>query len=240
MNHTVLGLSRSSDLAREVLVYLFHGKCAPRETMRGPKRSPIIFALRQQYMHGLNIFSKASQSFKDFVNYLALVPQQRMGLTDPTFETQPEFICYSERGLRKFAESDNLPLGKHAMRSMKDWNLVHAWKKRETWVHVGLSILKTGSLSRWNNFQWSDHQLLQCLHRVYKKKIQPISHGGASRLYNIKDPETWTRRVSSEKEMPDSPPKAKKTTTSPEKSSSRAHFQDLSSDEEVCFHSQTY
>ena len=233
-----IGLSRSSDLAREVLVYLFHGKCAPRETMRGPKRSPIIFALRTQYMHGLNIFSKATQSFQDFIQYLTLVPQQRMGLTDPTFETEPEFICYSERGLRNFASSANHPLGKHAMRSMKDWSQVHAWKKRETWVHVGLTILKTGSLSRWNHFKWSDHQLLQCLHRVFKKKIQPISHGAASGLIKIKDPETWTQ-VSSEKGMSDSAPKSKKT-TSPDKSSSRAHFQDLSSDEEVCFHSQTY
>ena len=168
----VLGLSRSSDLAREVLIYLFHGRCAVRETKRGPKRSPIIFALRTHYMHGLNVFAKAPQSFEKFINYLLLVPQQKMGLTDPKFETTPEFISYAEMGLRQFASGSNLPLGKHAMRSANDWSKVHVWKKRETWVHVGLIILKTGSLSRWNNFKWSDHQLLQCLHRVFKKKIQ--------------------------------------------------------------------
>jgi hypothetical protein len=46
------GLPRSSDLAREVLVYLFHGACAVRQTQRGEKRSSIIFELRRQYMHG--------------------------------------------------------------------------------------------------------------------------------------------------------------------------------------------
>ena len=213
---------------------MFHGRCASRETQRGPKRSPIICALRTQYMHGLNIFSKAAESFQDFTQYLTLVPQQRKGLTDPSFETAPEFVCYSERGLRKFASSDNLPLGKHAMRTKKDWGEVHKWKKRETWVHVGLTILKTGSLSRWNKFKWSDHLLLQSLHRVFKKKIQPISHGGASAMMEIQDPEEWTHRVPSEKEMPHSPLKLKKN-KSAQKSSSRAHFQDLSSDEEVCF-----
>ena len=67
-----------------------------------------------------------------------------------------------------------------------------------------------------------------------QKKIQPISHGGASAMMEIEDPEAWSHRVPSEKEMPDSPPKLKKD-KSAQKSYSRAHFQDLSSDEEVCF-----
>ena len=232
----VLGLSRSSDLAREVLVYLFHGKCPVRETQRGQKRSSIIFELRRQYMHGLNVFSKATLSFQKFVNYLALVPQQKMGLTDPKFETTSEFVVYAELGLRTFAMTSNRPLGKHAMRSAKDWGQVHLWKKRETWVHVGLDILRTGSLSRWTSFKWSDHQLLRGLGRVFKKKILPISDGCASELMSeIEDPPSWKLKNS------------KKSTKSPRTPSSvrdREHtqpsqslFVDLvsSDDDEVCY-----
>ena len=37
------GLARSSDLAREVHVYVFNGNCGVRQSGRGPKRSTIIF-----------------------------------------------------------------------------------------------------------------------------------------------------------------------------------------------------
>lgn len=119
------GLSRSSDLAREVLVYLFHGKCAVRQTKRGDKRSTIIFELRRQYMHGCNIFAKAPKSFAKFINYLALVPAQKMALTDLKFEEARQFCALAELGLRNFALTESRPLGKHAMRSGEDWEKVH-------------------------------------------------------------------------------------------------------------------
>ena len=37
------GLARTSDLARENLIYLFNGACEQRQSKRGPKRSTIIF-----------------------------------------------------------------------------------------------------------------------------------------------------------------------------------------------------
>ena len=70
MWNTRLGLSRSSDLVREVLVYLFHGKCVLHQTQRGKKRSTIIVELRRQHVHGLSIFSKSTQSFSKHVNYV--------------------------------------------------------------------------------------------------------------------------------------------------------------------------
>ncbi len=186
-------------------------------------------------MHGCNIFNKATQSFKKFIDYLALVPQQKMGLTDHKFETTTQFIAYAEIGLRNFAMSSNRPLGKHAMRSPKDWELVHKWKKRETWVHVGLSILRTGSLSRWTSFKWSDHLLLAALHRVFKKKILPMTNGDASSLFGdiIKDPDTWDEPK--RKESKKSPSQKQMVSTSQTPQSSQTHFVCLvSSDDEVC------
>ena len=71
-------------------------------------------------MHGLNVFSKAPKSFSKLINYLTLVPEQKMGLTDPKFATSAKFRACAELGLRKFAQNGNGPLGKHAMRAPED------------------------------------------------------------------------------------------------------------------------
>ena len=75
-------------------------------------------------MHGLNMFCKAKQSFQKLVDYLDLVPEQKMGLTDAKFATSAKFRAFVELGLRTFALSGNKPLGKHAMRSPQDWEQV--------------------------------------------------------------------------------------------------------------------
>ena len=75
-------------------------------------------------MHGLNMFSKAKQSFQKLMDYLELAPEQNMGLTDPKFATSAKFRGFAELGLRTFALTGNRPLGKHAMRSPQDWEQV--------------------------------------------------------------------------------------------------------------------
>ena len=119
------GLARSSDHAREILVYLFHGSGTLTQTLRGEKTHTIIFEIRKQYMHGLNIFGKASQSFDKLIEYLTIFPAQKMGLTDPKFKVSKKFKAYAEVGLRKLGTLPNTPLGKNAMKSAKHWEQVN-------------------------------------------------------------------------------------------------------------------
>ena len=76
-------------------------------------------------MHGLNVFGKASQSFDKFIEYLTVVPAQKIGLTDHKFKVSSEFVAYSELGLQKIGTLQDSPLGKHAMKSPKHWEQVH-------------------------------------------------------------------------------------------------------------------
>ena len=78
-------------------------------------------------MHGLNIFGKSSQSFDKLIEYLTIVPAQKIGLTDPKFKVSNEFKAYAELGLRKLG---TLPKKIEEMRlSLADegeikWNMI--------------------------------------------------------------------------------------------------------------------
>ena len=118
------GISETSDLARSVQVYMFHGKCAPRQTSRGVKQSSIIFELRRTYMHGLNAFTNLTKYFNDIVEYLAQNPGQKLALADHKHKATNTFIALWEVGLRKCALARNSPLGKNAMETPRTWDEV--------------------------------------------------------------------------------------------------------------------
>ena len=126
------GLARSSDWARAILVYLFHGRCAKRQTKRGEKRSTIIFELRKQYMTGYKTFGNVSKYFRALVDYLSLHPHQKAALTDPKFAASPEFVANVEIGLRNYGRAPDSPLGVKAMASPQNWGKVR------------LELVKTG------------------------------------------------------------------------------------------------
>jgi hypothetical protein len=50
------GIFLSSNLAREVLIYIFNGVCIMRQSARGPKRSTIIFEVGMVLKRGVSVF----------------------------------------------------------------------------------------------------------------------------------------------------------------------------------------
>ena len=103
-------------------MYLFHGKCAKRETERGSKRSTIIFELRRAYMHGLNVFGVCTPHFSELADYLKEEPAQMIALTDSGFKASKKFIALWEMGLRRCGEQRSRALGKNAMQTPKNWD----------------------------------------------------------------------------------------------------------------------
>ena len=97
-------------------------------------------------MHGLNIFGKSSQSFDKLIEYLTVVPAQKIGLTDHKFKVSNEFVAYAELGLRKYGSLPHSPLGKNAMKNPQHWEQVS--------IHHTFWVINTHKFNNYIHTVW--------------------------------------------------------------------------------------
>ena len=136
------GLSRTSDLSRKNLVYLFHGKCVKRQTGRGWKHSSIIFEIRRQFMHRANNFGKGLDvHFEKLIKYLNKHPQLKDVLLDHKHNGTPQLLAYTEVGLRACAKANQLVVGRNCLQSGSAWKKVDYWKKKDMFEAVVKKIV---------------------------------------------------------------------------------------------------
>ena len=83
-------------MARAVLIYLFYGVCARRQTKRGWKTSSIIFEIRKQYNYGINTFANVDKHFTKLIKYLKSHPEQVQALHDMTFPASDKLLALVE------------------------------------------------------------------------------------------------------------------------------------------------
>ena len=138
------GLNRSSDRAKEILMFLFHG----HYLFRG-KKTPIVHAIRRSAMSGRHRFgmNRHRDSYKIFADALDQHPEWEIFLDDMGAGTAPmEYNAMVEAVLRQVAKNDPFALGSNSLRSRVSWGHPdNEWRKREVWCCLtGVTSIRTG------------------------------------------------------------------------------------------------
>ena len=133
------GLSRSSVLTRQILLYLCHGRGTPEDTLRGIRRAPVIRIIHHAVSNGKHLVSQQTfkTHFEKFFKLLEDNPDMLHLLTDKGKTKAPKsYTAHMEDGLRKIAEKTGC-MGRVAMTSAAKWSNTAAAKKREVYIGLG-------------------------------------------------------------------------------------------------------
>lgn len=188
------GLSRTSDKAREVLLFFFYGlycwetklyktnsegKRVPTETVLREK--PLIFHFHKKLVSGRSRYHRNIElNFAKFINAYNLSDGAwEKFLTDHGEGSPPvEFNIFLEDGLRLTALSDIYTMGLRPLRSREHWARVGRERKLELWIAVGRFCLKLSlEYKQWDCYVLADFINRQALMHTFEKRNLPLSDG---------------------------------------------------------------
>lgn len=168
------GLVRTSDMARQVMIYIFYAH------FKGPtgKQWPVIRAIHRMVTNGRHRFAATTLShFDEFFNLLDREPRLVAKLNDKgEGGVPPEYTAAVENGLRSHGE-DIHAMGTNAMRSQSDWKKVPRWMKREAYIAAVRHKWGRGSYWQWDHFSFEDYVERQTLALTFNKRHLPLSTG---------------------------------------------------------------
>ena len=182
------GISRTNNLAREIVLYVFYGKY----WLRG-KQVDIIKCLHYKIIAGRHRFGKfVTQHFAAFLEaYEAHADEWAKYLTDCGKQgTAPKQYCMLvEVGLRSFGRDIHC-MGTLALRSKENWAGVQVWRKREAYIALVRHIRGHVGYAQYDCYLWRDYVERQRANRTFLARHLPLSNGdnfGGS----LPDPPEW-------------------------------------------------
>lgn len=185
------GITRTQDLARIVLIYIFFA------LLTGPrgKKWPVVRYIHRLVTNGRHRFaSTTSLHFGELFKLMEAHPHLQRFLTDKGEGDVPvEYNAAVENGLRSHG-CDLHAMGTNAMRSADDWSAVRKWMKREAYIAAARHKMGRSSYPQWDHFSWSDYVERQTLTATFEKRHLPLSTGNhpwPDKLVVI--PESWSQ-----------------------------------------------
>ena len=175
------GLSMTSDMSREVLLYIFYGTFTwtyKKKSVSHTRTKPVLFWLQKRVSQGRSRFSQNAEKY--FQKFVRLVKQnqwneflQDNGLGDPPVE----YLAAVEEGLRAYS-ADIHTMGTHVLRSPAHWKDVSKWRKREAFIAIMRILCGFNSYyKQWDCFSFEDYVFRQQMARTFNIRHYPLSDG---------------------------------------------------------------
>ena len=188
------GIERTSDLARQIELYVFYGTYTDKM-----KTFPIIRCLHYKTIGGRSRFGKyVKQHFKLFIEKINENPAWKIYFDDLGKGKAPvEYMVLVEVGLRSFG-SDMHAMGTKAMASKETWYAVRVWRKREAYIALIRCIRGHLTYPQWDCFQLDHYSERQALNKTFLARHFPLSNGKSNLLDGVlTDPPQWSATTSS-------------------------------------------
>ena len=178
------GHSRSSDEAKSVLYYMFHGTYAwatkNRDKVLVSRVKPFIFFVHKKMVGARSRF--AQRVPQNFSKFIALFKENKdewttylmdRGKGDPPVE----YLIAFEEGLRNYASCVH-SLGKRPLRSKKSWANVAKWRKREAYIALARYLLQADTgYKQWDCFRFNDYTMRRAMGMTFQVRHYPLSNG---------------------------------------------------------------
>ena len=188
------GLAESSQMARPVLMYIFHGSYRFLRTIKRQavsREMPIIHGLHFKLISQQSRFSvNIGDYFVDFISLYDDNPKWERFFDDKGAGSPPlEYLIAVEHGLREVALG-NCKYTIRALRSKKAWSSVAPWRKMEAYICLIRHIRKRDQYSKWHDYKWDDFNERNKLGVTFRNRHLKWSNG---QDFNgrLKDPPSW-------------------------------------------------
>jgi hypothetical protein len=182
------GISRTNNLAREILLYMFYGTY----WLRG-KQVDIIKCLHYKIIAGRHRFGKfVTKHFAAFLEaYDKNVDEWEKYLTDcgKGGNAPKEYCLLVEVGLRSFGR-DMHAMGTLALRSKDNWAAVQTWRKREAYIALVRHIRGHTGYAQYDCYHWRDYVERQRANKTFLARHLPLSNGD-NFGGDLPDPPEW-------------------------------------------------
>ena len=176
------GLAMTSDLSREVLLYIFFGNFAwsyKRKSVSHSRVKPVLFWLQKKVTQGRSRFTKNAEIyFEKFVRLVKEKTTWQTYLQDKGQGTPPvEYLAAVEEGLRAYSV-DIHTMGTNVLRSPQHWKDVAKWRKREAFIAIMRVLCDFHSYyKQWDCFLFSDYVFRQQMAKIFDLRHYPLSDG---------------------------------------------------------------
>jgi hypothetical protein len=176
------GICITSDLARQVLMYIFYGTfdwvTKTKDKTPVTRSKKVLFFLHRKVRNGRSRFTSAVET--NFAKFIELYKKnQWSGFIDDKGAGEPpmEYLVALEEGLRNY-HTDVHAMGTHALRSPMHWGEIDLWRKREAYIALGRFLLGySPDYKQWDCFLFSDYQIRQMLAKTFVVRHYPLSNG---------------------------------------------------------------
>lgn len=188
-------LSRTSDDAREVLVFMAHGYGVFKQKLQ--PCIPIIHKKIQTGMHRLTALDKIEKHWSVFIHYVNKHPKSKELFKDKGSADAPAaYLRAVEVGLRTYAMHESTAMGKFAMDSLKEWTSVPRWKKVEAYIAVCRYILDLPEYLKYISYDWADYISRRHMRETFHARHLQYTDGSKT-LEGLRDPPAWTKSTPS-------------------------------------------
>ena len=201
------GLTRTHELSRKVLLYLFYGKYQSKG-----KTFNIIRCLHYKTIQGRHRFGKyVKKHFHTFIASLEQNPEWTTFFDDLGKGDAPiDYLAQVEMGLREFG-GDIHAMGSNAMLSKERWFAVEVWRKREAYIALIRHIREHNSYPQWDCYTLEDFAERQALNKTFLARHLPLTNGTDNRLQeHVPDPLHWSAPPAPPAEAPRPKKRSKK------------------------------
>ena len=178
------GLSRSSDLAKSVMYFMFYGnyRWATKDSEKRPvtRVKPFIIFLHKKMVGARSRFAqKVPLNFNKFIKlfredeefYQPFLMDKGNG--DPPLK----YLITFEEGLRNYASCVH-SLGTRPLRSRTSWANVAKWRKREAYIALCRYLISADTGYRqWDCFRFDDYTMRQTMGLTFDVRHYPLSNG---------------------------------------------------------------
>ena len=174
------GLSRTSDLSRAVLLFIFYGHFEwnyKRKRASFSRVKSVLFWLQKKVSQGRSRFAKGAERY--FKKFARLVKKNKWEkfLEDGEGNPPVEYLAAVEEGLRAYSE-DIYTMGSHVLRSPQHWKRVRKWRKREAFIAIMRVLCDYMSYyKQWDCFAFNDYVFRQEMERIFDLRHYPLSDG---------------------------------------------------------------
>ena len=181
-------IERTQELARQVLVYLFHGEGWFKKATAS--FIPILHKKLQNGLHRLTVYERIQKHWGPFIKDLAKNPKWMSYLDDKGVAQVPHcYLCSVEKCLRDLA-TDVCTMGAHAMNTKTEWQHVPIWRKREAYIAMVRHVKELPGYQKYISFDWNDYQMRNRCQKTFEKRHAPYTDG-TDELKNLKDHPRW-------------------------------------------------
>ena len=195
------GLSRTSDMSRVVIQYIFHGffewRTKTRHKVEQRKMKSFFFFLHKKLVGGRSRFTnKVESNFSKFISlYRRNEPTWKLFLNDCGKREVPiEYNIAFEEGLRNFSSCIH-SMGTRPLRSPEFWGKsVDLWRKKEAYIALGRFLLDAPvGYRQWDCFKFEDYVSRSQLSRTFVTRHLPLSNGDDEKNFNGKFKFDWSK-----------------------------------------------